>query len=99
MHVRSKTCGRMDVWLNRRPGACASEILVVGQSSNVGLTAISGKLYFHHCNFYFRQHHYYPEKIYLLRIFFIGPASISVKERLFSSKQHRPTHNSLHLQW
>src|SRR6218665_1061740 len=44
------------------------------------------------------QHHFYKHKIYLLRIFSIVPASISVKKRLFSSKQHRSTrrNNSLH---
>jgi len=67
-------------------GTCASEILGILQSSNV--IAISGKHYFHQSNFYFRQHHHFhPEKIYLLRIFCIDPASISVKEGLFSSKQ------------
>ena len=68
-------------------GACASEILGVGQSSNVN--AITGTHYFHQSNFYFRQHHFHLEKIYLLRInICIDPASISVKEGLFSSKQH-----------
>ena len=66
-------------------GTCAREILGVGQSSNV--IAISGKHDFHQSNFYFRQHDFHPEKIYLLRIFCIDPASTSVKEGLFSSKQ------------
>src|SRR6218665_1647822 len=45
-----------------------------------------------------RQHHYHKQKIYLLRIFPIDPASISVRKGLFSSKQHRSTrrNNSLH---
>src|SRR6218665_3628033 len=45
-----------------------------------------------------RQHHFHKQKIYLLRIFSIYPASISVKKGLFSSKQHRSTrrNNSLH---
>src|SRR6218665_3373566 len=84
---RSRTYGRRDV--------CASEILGVGQSSNV--IAISGKHYFHQSNFYFRQHHHFhPEKIYLLRIFCIDPASIFFKEGLFSLKQHTLRKNSLH---
>src|SRR6218665_2246575 len=49
---------------------------------------------------YVRQHHFHKQKIYLglPRIFSIDPASISVKNGLFSSKQHRSTHrnNSLH---
>ena len=74
-------------------GACASEIIGVGQSSNV--TAMSGKHYFHQSNFYFRQHHFHPEKIYLLReIFSIDLVSISVKEGLFSSKQRTLRNNS-----
>jgi len=85
-----------DVWAQRRfgAGACMSEILGVWQSSNV--TAISGKNYFHQSNFYFTQHHIAPEKIYLLRIFCIDPASNAVKEGLFSSKQHTLRNNSLH---
>src|SRR6218665_3689426 len=45
-----------------------------------------------------RQHHFHKQKIYLLRIFSIDPASISVKKGLFPSKQHRSTRrkNSLH---
>src|SRR6218665_1561064 len=45
-----------------------------------------------------RQHHYHKQKIYLLRIFPIDPASISVRKGLFSSKQNRSTrrNNSLH---
>jgi len=45
-----------------------------------------------------RQHHFHKQKIYLLRIFSIDPASISVKKGLFSSKQNRSTrwNNSLH---
>src|SRR6218665_3890664 len=45
-----------------------------------------------------RQHHFHKQKIYLLRIFSIDPASISVKKGLFWSKQHRSTrrNNSLH---
>jgi len=76
-------------------GAGASEIRGVRQSSNV--TAVSGKHYFHQYNFYFTQHHFRPEKIYLLRIFSIDSASISVMEELFSSKQHTLTNNSLPL--
>src|SRR6218665_1977745 len=38
-----------------------------------------------------RQHHFHKQKIYLLRIFSIDPASISAKKGLFSSKQHRST--------
>src|SRR6218665_972268 len=48
----------------------------------------------------FKQHHFHPEKIYLLRFVFIDPASISVNEGLFSSKQHTLRNNSLHhSQW
>src|SRR6218665_809407 len=45
-----------------------------------------------------RQQHFHRQKIYLLRIFSIDPASISVKKVLFSPKQHRSTlrNNSLH---
>jgi len=75
-------------------GACASEILGAGQSSNVN--AITGMHYFHQSNFYFRQHHFHPEEIFLLRIFSIDPASIFVKKGLFSSKQHTLRNNSLH---
>ena len=75
-------------------GACASELLGIGQSSNV--IAISGKHYFHQSKFYFRQHHFHSEKIYLLRNFCIDPASISIKEGLFSSKKHTLRNNSLH---
>ena len=86
-----------DVWAPGRlgAGACASEILGVGQSSNV--YAIKGTRYFHQSNFYFKHHHFHREKIYLLRIVCIDPASISVKEGLFSSKQHTLRNNSLHL--
>src|SRR6218665_2520778 len=44
------------------------------------------------------QLHFHKQKIYLLKIFSIYPASISVKKELFSSKQHRSTrrNNSLH---
>src|SRR6218665_3674682 len=57
--------------------------------------AITGTHYFHQSNFNFRpkHHHFHPEKIYLLRFVCIDPASISVKEGLFSSRQH-----SLHLE-
>src|SRR6218665_1939432 len=45
-----------------------------------------------------RQHNFHKQKFYLLRIFSIDPASISVKKGLFSSEQHRSTriNNSLH---
>jgi len=75
-------------------GVCASEILGVGLSSNV--YAIPGTRYFHQSNFHFKHHHFHPEKIYLLRIVGIDPASISIKEGLFSSKQHTLGNNSLH---
>jgi len=75
-------------------GASASEILGVGQLSNV--YAITGTHYFHQSNFNFKHHHFHPEKIYLLRIVCIEPASISVTEVLFSSKQHTFRNNSLH---
>ena len=92
------TFGRQDVWVQGGlgTGACASEILGIGQSSNVNAT--TGTYYFHQSNFYIRWHHFHPEKIYLLRIFCIDQASILVKEGLFESKQHRPTltNNSLH---
>src|SRR6218665_1767765 len=80
-----------DVWAPERlgAGACASEIHSVGHSN---VYAITGTHYFHQSNFYFKHHHFHPEKIYLLRIVCIDPASISVKEGLFSSKQHRPLH-------
>jgi len=65
-------------------GACASEIFGVGQSSNV--TATSGKHYFHQSHFYLCGIIFIQRKIYLLRIFRIYPASISVKEGLFPSK-------------
>src|SRR6218665_896981 len=39
---------------------------------------------------------FHPEKIYLLRICCIDPASNSVKEGLFSSKQDTLRKNSLH---
>ena len=74
-------------------GDCASEILGVRQSSIVN--AISGKHCFHQHNFYFMQHHFI-EKIYLIRIFYIAPSSISVKEGLFSPKQLTFRNNSLH---
>jgi len=67
-------------------GARASEILGVRQTSNV--YAITGTHYFHQSNFYFNQKHFHPEKVYLLRISCSDPTSISVKERLFSSRQH-----------
>ena len=51
---------------------------------------------FHPSNFCFRQHHFHPENIYLLRISRIDPATISVKEGLFSSKPHTFRNNSLH---
>src|SRR6218665_2067196 len=86
-----------DVWAPGRLGAsaCASEILGIGQSSNV--YAITGTRYFHQSNFHFKHHHFHSDKIYLLGICCIDPASISVKERLFSSKQHTLRNNSLHL--
>ena len=85
--------------MNRRGGtfgrrACSNEILGVGQSSNV--CAITGTHYFHQSNFYFKHHYFHPEKIYLLRIVCIDPASISVTEELFSSKQQTLRNNSLH---
>src|SRR6218665_3694982 len=85
-----------NVWAPGRlgAGACASEILGVGQSSDA--YAITGTRYFHQSNFHFKHHHFHPEKIYLLRIFCIDPASISVKEGLFSSKQQTLRNNSLH---
>src|SRR6218665_2131298 len=58
--------------------------------------AITGTHYFHQSNFNFKHHHFHPEKIYLLRFVCIDPASISVKEGLFSSKQHTLRNNSLH---
>jgi len=75
-------------------GACASKILGICQSSNVNAT--TGMHYFHQSNFFFGQQHFHPEKIYLLRIICIDPASISVMEGLFSSKQHTLRNNSLH---
>src|SRR6218665_3196391 len=94
--MRSRTFGRRDVWAPGRlgAGACASEILGVRQSSNV--YAIQGTSYFHQSNFHFKHHHFHPEKVYLLRICCIDSASISVKEGLFSSKQHTLRNNSLH---
>jgi len=79
---------KQDVWAQGHlgAGAFASEILGVGQLSNVN--AITGTHYFHQSNFYFRKHHFHPEKLYLLRNFSIDPVSISVKEGLFSSKEH-----------
>src|SRR6218665_53295 len=73
---------------------CASEILCVVQSSNVYVITLTH--YFHQSNLYFRQHHFRPEKIYLLRISCIDPASSSVKKGLFSSRQHTLRNNSLH---
>jgi len=75
-------------------GASASELLGVGQLPNV--YAMTGTHYFHQFNFNFKQHHFHPEKIYLLRFVCIDPASIYVKEGLFSSKQHTLRNNSLH---
>src|SRR6218665_2908649 len=67
-------------------GACASEILGVRHTSYVYV--ITGTHYFHHSNFYFKQHRFHPENTYLLRISCIDhPASISVKGGLFSSRQ------------
>src|SRR6218665_918249 len=51
----------------------------------IKVTSISGKHYFHQSNFYFRQHHFHPEKISLLRMFCIDPAYFR------SSKQHSPS--------
>src|SRR6218665_912943 len=86
-------CSEQDFWAPGRlgAGAWASEILGIGQSSNV--YAITGTRYFHQSNFCFKHHHFHLEKIYLLRIFCIDPASISVKEGLFSSKQHKLRNN------
>jgi len=75
-------------------GACASEILGVRQTSNVYAT--TGTHYFHQSNFYFKQHRFHPEKIYLLRICCIDPDPISVKEGLFSSKQRTLRNKLLH---
>src|SRR6218665_2275850 len=89
-----------DVWAPGRlgAGAFASEILGVGQLSNV--YAVTGAHYFHKCNFSFKHHHFHSDKIYLLRFVCIDPASISIKEGLFSSKQQTRTctlrNNSLH---
>src|SRR6218665_2836740 len=49
---------------------------------------------------YVRQHHFHKQKIYLglPRIFSIDPAFISVKNGLFSSKQHRSTRRNNSLQ-
>src|SRR6218665_1893127 len=46
----------LDVWAKGRlgAGACAIEILDVGQSSNVKFNAITRTHYFHGPNFYFR---------------------------------------------
>src|SRR6218665_1228566 len=62
----------------------------------INVTAISGKHYSHQSNFYFRQHHFHPEKIYIQRFVCIDSASISVKEGLYSSKQHTLKNNTLH---
>jgi len=75
-------------------GACASEILGVRHTSNVYV--ITGTHYFHQSNLHFKQHQFHLEKIYLLRISCIDPASISAKEGLFSSRQHTFRNNSLH---
>ena len=85
-----------DVWAPGRfcASACASETLSIGQSSNA--YAITGTRYFHQSNFHFKHHLFHPEEIYLLRIFCINPASIFVKEGLFSSKQDTLRNNSLH---
>ena len=40
--------------------------------------------YFRQSNFYLRQHHIHQDKLYLIRIPFIYPVSVSVKEGLFS---------------
>src|SRR6218665_3938873 len=90
--LRSRTFGRRDIWAQGRlgAGACASEILGVGQSSNV--YAISGKHCFHQSNFYFRQHRLYPVKIYLLRIFAL------IKPLFSSEKDYFHQNNSLHLE-
>ena len=87
---------KQDVWMEEHfgAGACTSEILGIGQSLNVNAT--TGTHYFHQSNFYYRQHHFHQEKIYLLRLCCIDPASISVKKGLFSSKQHTLRNNSFH---
>ena len=84
-----------DVWAPERlgAGACASEILGARMTSNVYV--ITGTRYFHQSNFHFKHRHFHPEKIYLLRIVCIDPASISVNEGLFSSRQHKLRNNSL----
>src|SRR6218665_2208224 len=62
------------------PGACSSEILGIGQPSNVN--AITGKHYF--INYFINLTSvigsiiFIPRKSYLLRISCIDPASISV---------------------
>src|SRR6218665_3556847 len=83
------------VWAPGRlgAGASASEILGVGQLSNVN--AITGTHYFYQSNFNFKHHHFHPEIIYLLRFVCIYPAPISVKEGLFSPKQHTLRNTSL----
>src|SRR6218665_4124236 len=93
---RSPLDAEQDVWAlgHLGAGASESEILGIGQLSNV--YAITGTHYFHQSNFNFKHHHFHPEKIYLLRFVCIDPASISVKEGLFSSKQHTLRNNSLH---
>jgi len=72
-----------DVWAPEHlgAGACASEIVGVRHTSNVYV--ITGTHYFHQSNFYFKQHHFHQEKIYLLKISCIDPASISVKKDYF----------------
>src|SRR6218665_3462348 len=86
---QSRMFGRRDVWAPGRlgAGACASEILGIGHSSNVYV--ITATHYFHQSNFCSKQDHFHSEKICLLRSFCIDPASISVKNELFSSKQLR----------
>jgi len=80
------TFGRRDVWSQGRlgAGACASEIFGVWQSSNVN--AITGTHYYHQSGFYFMQFRFHPEKIHLLRIACIDPASIFHLERIIFIK-------------
>ena len=90
-------CVYTPIWRSRTFGRrrlCKRNPWRIRQSSNV--YAIRGTHYFHQSNFYFKQHHFDPEKIYLLRICCIDPAFISVKKGLFSSKQHTLRNNSLH---
>ena len=46
---------------------CKQNFWRIRKSSKVN--AITGTRYFHKSNFIFRQHHFHPEKIYLLRMF------------------------------